>query len=305
VSPLFAVPGPAPSLAAALDRIGREGLWTSKEAPADGGWPPGPLRVGLHGKSVRGVEAERAGGETRVRLFECSTEDDLRLGLRLTAAFAGETGTVRLDGGETVPASGLRARFDEVWIEDRVAEGPARLRALFEDRAGPPREEIVVPGLRCDVHVGRSLLAKLEPDSPGFGAALLERMRRIQWIEDEGYAFLAWYTARPRDGSEPFTFAELPRNAAVLVPVVDRLVVDGPDATLAFDFEDAEAVGGRAFAERVDEHHFLWRVVDDVNWARIVARAKERGIPVPTKRRGSSPRARASARRWWRFWERG
>jgi hypothetical protein len=120
-----------------------------------------------------------------------------------------------------------------------------------------------------DFVVGAQLLAELDSDE-----ALLERMRRVQWIEDLGYRAAGSFSAA-RD-QQQFTFAVILPGEALFFPAVDKALVDaepGNKDLILFDAAKLPTVIGPSWTQ-LDEKQGCFSALDAEQWSELVARAR-------------------------------
>jgi hypothetical protein len=291
VSFTFTIPTtrfPAP--AAILDAVGREGLVWMEDEPVGEEWPQGTLHVGVRDRAARGVEISREEGGLGVRILACSSLEDFDLALRFVDAFARACGdrVQPEDVDAPLPAEHLRSRYGDAWIASETSGTTGSLRTMVE-RDGGVYE---VWGLRRVVHVGPRTVARLPRPSQEFqrGAALLEVVRRVQWIDEARWFPAGVFRVKGQLGrtGRPRTVAMWGKGVALLLPGVDAYVIDA-EPVLEVDASHLEEVAGDRFVEWLDDRQALVEAASGDTWRALVERARHA--------------ARAPARRpWWRLW---
>jgi len=266
MSHVFTVRGVRPSsFSAVCAGLALHDLRMVEEAPTADEWPEGTVHFHREDVSARNTEITRTPEGVEVRVMSMSAPEDVELALRFVEVFASELGAATVDAemvGE-IELSRLREVFDDRWIASQWESGVRVVRALVADGRGP----ITVPGATRSFVVGARLLAEIETAD-----GMLERMRRVQWIEREGFRAAGRFQAS-KDGAD-FTFAVLLPDEDLFVPVVDRILIEEPKETRAlFDASKLGEVIGEPWTP-LDERQGCFRALRGAAWTEIGRRAR-------------------------------
>ncbi len=248
-------------------------------------WPTGVSHYYRANLSARGVELTFEPGFARIQILSLSNPEDWELGFRLLCALAADPATqVEGQEGTLGTVADMRERFLEVirrWIADefRVIQKQVREHDnVLVSMHGPHRE----------VFFGRRSLQELSTGTTELVTAVIERIRRIQYIETEGYEVV-----------RPVKLAVDPGRSATswnldktqVFEATDYVGLDKPyrRATVYVPVPDMpKLVGSRL--EWLDEKQFILHAVPKSEQAAIHARAKAMVVIYhPPKR-------------WWQFW---
>ncbi|HEY1366925.1 MAG TPA: hypothetical protein VGF23_07430 [Gaiellaceae bacterium] len=191
--------------------------------------PPDPIPRGtwhafLPDVSTRVTEVTRERRRVTVRVLMGAAPEDWNLALAIVGAAAGADGLVETDDGMV-----SRARLDQIYDADarlaRVEDDAATVvRLLREDKL------LGLEGPTRIVQLGPRALAELEAGEwAGLGARFLALIRRVLWI-DPRYHRAAVIEASGK-GVE-FTAAVLSAESPCVLPLVDRIIVQTPEAPL-------------------------------------------------------------------------
>lgn len=280
---------PARRTAAVLD-AGFGGVIRCVEHPdglPDSEWPRGVLHFFAEGSSTRGVEVIREDRALRVRLLSLAAPRDWELAYRFLTAFAGDsTQIVTGEDGTSATCADLAQRFAEVMARETAA-GVAALEAALASQAG---NQVRLPGAVRAVFIGPRLLSELPAGGSERVEALLERIRRLQFVELDGYAFTDPVPLRA-PGIPSFAVWSLTRPQAF--SPVECVGVSTEDGNL---YIPVPALPG-ALGER-----FCW--LDETQFAIAATSAAELpSLLVALRPLAIDPyRGVERKKRWWQFW---
>jgi len=233
------------------------------EAVASENWPEGIIHLHREFVSARNVEVTKDKGTFEVRLMSMSAPEDTELALRIVETVAARLGVRTVDSenfGE-LPVSELRVAHDDAWVRNQWESGASVVAAMIGQGRGP----ITVPGARRSFVLGTRSIAELDTSDK-----LLARMRRVQWIEREGFRAAGVFEASKDDGR--FTFAVLLPDEDIFIPVTDKIVIKD-DAAIVFDRSKlADVVGPRW--EALDECQGCFRAISGADWNAVIGRAR-------------------------------
>jgi hypothetical protein len=235
------------------------------------------LLVYRPGVSSRGVEVSFEDDDVHTRLTALAAPGDWALAFEYLAACAGEAAPVVTGEDGT---SGTSDAFADVIARETAGALAGAESAL----ANNPGSEISLRGPVREVHVGARLLGELvEPRVMG----LIERVRRLQYLESEGYELCAPISLRA-PGVPTFTVWS-PDRAQAFEPV-EALGLSAPGGNLYIPVAALPGLLGDRF-QWLDEKQFAIAAGDDPG---LVERARPLSID-PYK---------AVKKKWWQFWRR-
>ncbi|MFO0639811.1 MAG: hypothetical protein U0183_11415 [Polyangiaceae bacterium] len=247
-----------------------------------GEWPDRAIHVYRVGRSTRGVELLRHGDELGVRMVACANDADWALAFALLELL--NASPITGEDGTCVALADVRSGFAEV-VARETAAAISTLHALVDQG-----EEIELEGVTRTVHFGSRMLSDIGRE-PG---ALLERIRRIQYIVDEGFEPVAPEDLGAMLGlSEPLELSMWDPDVAQVFAPTSLVALRTP--TLYVPMDALPAVGGPHF-EWLDERQFTIAVIPADERPALVERATREAVDPYAKLRAHE------AKKWWQFW---
>lgn len=171
------IPAP-PDVAVTLKALGA-GV-RGGESLARGRWPEEVVHLYRVSQSTRGIAIERKGKTLSIKMVACSNRADWDLAFTLFAML----GAKRIEGEDGTAAAVVDARAE--FAEVMARELNASIATLHE--VVKQRKELQLTGAVREVYFGPRMLREIGEDPE----AMLERIRRIQYIEDEGFQFVTY-----------------------------------------------------------------------------------------------------------------
>jgi hypothetical protein len=266
-----------PNAAAVLSELGRD--VRGGEGLGRGDWPERLVHLHRARHSTRGITIERKGTVLSVRMAACTNWADWDLAFSLFDAV--DATPIEGEDATTVALVDGRAGFAEVMARELWAS-VSTLHTVIE-----PRREVQLTGTVRDVFVGRRMLREIGRDP----VAMLERIRRVQYIEDAGFEFVThsnlsatrWLTA-----GLGFSLWN-PKRPQAFGPTT-HLALTGA-RTLHVPLAALPEVVGSRFAW-LDEKQFTIAATPEAEIAQLVERAE---------RVAFDPYAKLN-KKWWQFW---
>ena len=243
-------------------------------------WPSRPIHLHRDGRSTRGIEVEAGPSALSIRMLACANDADWELAFAL---FEG-VGVASIDGedGTTARIANARRELGEV-RERELAAALAAVRVAVESG-----QDMEMSGVVREVYIGPGMLAEVGTDAQ----ALLERIRRVQYIEAEGFEFVA----RSNLGLMMGLGVDLgfsiwnPERAQAFGPTSHLGMAASVSLHVPLDVLP-ELLGNR-FA-RLDEKQFTIDAVPEHEIPQLVERAKPFTFN-PYKK---------LEKKWWQFWK--
>lgn len=167
-----------PDVAAILTMLGPD--VRGGESLARGHWPEGVVHLYRARQSTRGIAIERKGTALLVKMVACTNRADWDLAFTVLEALGASP--VEGDDGTMAALVDIRAAFAEIIARELVAS-IGTLHSVIKQR-----KELQLTGAVREVYFGPRMLRELGQDPE----AILERIRRIQYIEDEGFEFVTY-----------------------------------------------------------------------------------------------------------------
>jgi hypothetical protein len=246
-------------------------------------WPRAIVHLYRPGKSTRGVEVVFDGAELQTRLVSLASPEDWQLAYALHAAFAaGPDVEVRGEDGTKSRVDGLAGAFADVAARETAAGVVAMETSLQQN----PGSQIGMSGPVRQMTIGHRVINDL-PAEPGKRVfALLDRIRRIQYIESEGYEVK---TAVPLKAPGIPTFSVWTPAKKQAFEDVEALGLSSPKGNLYVPVAALPGLLGDKF-QWLDEVSFAIDAVDDPT---LVERAAAESIDI----------WKSANKKWWQFWK--
>jgi hypothetical protein len=239
----------------------------------------GRFQIYRPGRSTRGVAFSVEDGRAEARMVSFANEDDWLLGLELLRAFAADGSTIEGEDGTT--AKGDPQPFLTAMIRENAAAFVV-VKSLVAER-GEKHPKIVGP--KREVLIGERLLRDVADDP----IALMERIRRLQYLEDEGFEVVEPMSLPAGIGVEISLWD--PRKAQAFAPT-KHVGLSAPSGSLTIPVAEVPALAGS---------HFHW--LDEEQFA--IDAAPEDELPELFRRAAlvaASPHEKVT-RKWWQFWK--
>lgn len=279
----------APELASLLRDLG-EGVHALGEVPARG-WPEGSVHLHRVGRSTRGIEILREGERLTARMLACASGEDWRLALATFEALAGPEAAIEGEDGTAAVCATAATDLAEI-IESETASAIATIEAMVA--AG---RTIELEGPVRRVHFGARMLSDLGGDP----RELLEAIRRVQYIEAEGYEVIEYHDLASKLGlgTDVGGFSLWDPTRAQAFEPAPLLGIECDEPGLYIPASSAPEVAGDRFTW-LDERQFAVAPTPAEELPMLVARAKERRVDPHARMRGLA----GGGRKWWQFWRR-
>jgi len=230
--------------------------------------------------STRGVAIERKGTALSIRMVACANQADWNLAFTLLEAVGASP--IEGEDGTTAVLSHAREEFAEVMARE-LSSSISTLHALIEQG-----KEIQLTGAVRKVYFGRRMLREIGQDPE----AMLERIRRIQYLEDEGFQFIEYenLSAMMRLTVDlGFSIWDPKRDEAF--GATTHLALSS-DKKLHVPLKALPDVVGTRFAW-LDEKQFTIAATPAEEIAQLIERAE---------RFAFNPYAKLN-KKWWQFWK--
>jgi hypothetical protein len=256
-----------------------------KVYPADQPLPSGTGRYSREGRSTRGVMLTSKPGIARVRMFPLSSLEDWELGFQLLRALAADP-AVRVEGedGTVSTLSDMRERFLEVLHRETAND----FREIQKQLREHPETVVVLDGAVREVFIGPRQLAELSTGTTGGVTAVVERIRRIQHIEREGFEVVRPVKLAVEPGR---LFSRWTLDKAQAFEATDYVVLEQPwrNSIVCVPVPGLPELVGSRF-QWLDEKQFTLQPIPESERADLHERAMAR-VTVYHPRK-----------RWWQFW---
>lgn len=167
-----------PNAAAILGALGHDVRGGESLARSD--WPETLVHLYRASMSTRGIEIECKGTALSIKMVACTNHADWDLAFTLFEAVGASP--IEGEDGTTAVLSHVREGFAEVMARE-LSSSISTLHALIEQG-----KDIQLTGAVRKVYFGRRMLREIGQDPE----AMLERIRRIQYLEDEGFQFVEY-----------------------------------------------------------------------------------------------------------------
>jgi hypothetical protein len=263
----------APAADDLLSRVNSPDLMVVNEN-AVSQWPHVTLMLCHRQRSTRGVQLSYADGSVQVRINSFSAREDYELALKLTVAAAEVTGS-QPRGEYTGPVTSeeLLARHNADWIKGANASALRTTRLLVQDRGA-----MGMPGPFRAFYIGPRVFEQLgHAEDAAVIEGLLNLMRRVQWIQTEGY-----------DTAREFTIGGTKQRLAMwfptkrmFLPNVHWIGVAESEPLITMPFDRLAEVLGKPLS-LIDEYQPLIEPTPREDLPDLVARAR-RFHSSPTK----------------------
>jgi len=281
-----------PPVQSVFDALGPRAIRCA-EAPDGLGasWPRGILHFHAPGESTRGVELIIDDHEVRARMVSLANPADWQLAFDLLGAFAPRSDARVLgEDGTAATVERLRSDFVEV-IERELGVG---LFTVLDMTARDDIDQMTLNGSVRSVYIGARVAAELASTPAAQALArLLEMIRRIQYIEREGYELVESADLGDLLGMPVKLQLSIwdPTRAQAFEPT--RLLgLTTPGGNLYVPIDALPALLGARFAW-LDEHQFTIAPTPDPELAALHARARKVAVELTGGRR-----------KWWQIWKR-
>jgi hypothetical protein len=212
-------------------------------------------------QSTRGIAIERKGTALLVKMVTCTNRVDWDLAFTLLETL----GATPIEGedGTTAALVEIRAAFAEVMARE-LSASVATLHATVKQR-----KELQLTGAVREVYFGPRMLREIGEDPE----AMLERIRRIQYIEDEGFQFVKYasLTAMMRLTVELGFSLWDPRRAQAFGATTHLCL--SSDKKLHVPLKALPEIVGKRFAW-LDEKQFTIAATPDGEIAQLIKRAE-------------------------------
>ncbi len=269
----FTVPlSEPPDLLAVIEALDVDDLEVEGELPVAGTWPEGTyLHLYRRGISCRSVELGFDADGLQVRVFSCSSADDVVLALALVHEVARRHGVfVQDEYGDEVPVDQLDTHYAG-FPEDYATWGAEFLPRMLD---GPDVKGLVtLPGPGRPFVVGPRLIKALRPSSEGYVERFYERQRTVRWYDPEGW----WFHAEPmlleREDGVQLRLAALGPGVRYLMPDVNGFALHTDGAPL---FIPADQLVQMVDVEWLDEGQFLLEAIPEGQWGAFLEVAAPR-----------------------------
>jgi hypothetical protein len=247
-----------------------------------GEWPDRAVHVYRVGRSTRGVELLRRGSELGVRMVACANDADWELAFALLERL--NASPITGEDGTCVALADARSGFAEV-VARETAAAISTLHALIDQG-----EKIELEGVTRTVYFGSRMLSGIGRE-PG---ALLERIRRIQYVVDEGFEPVAPEDLAAMMGlPEPLELSVWDPDVAQVFAPTSLVALRTP--TLYVPMDALPAVVGPRFAW-LDERQFTIAAIPADERPALVERATRAAVDPYAKIRAYE------TKKWWQFW---
>jgi hypothetical protein len=237
-------------------------------------WPRATLLLCHRERSTRGVQLSYANGEVEVKTSSFSSPEDYELALKLTVAAAEATGSQpRGEYSRPVTSEELRARHNTDWIKGSHVSALRTTRLLVQER-GP----MGMPGPFRAFYIGPRIFEQLgHTDDAAAIEGVLNLMRRVQWIQTEGYNTAKEFTI----GGTKQRLAMWFPTRRMFLPKVQWICVAEAEPSIIMPFERLSEVVGQSLT-LIDEYQPLIEPTSPQELPNLVARAR-RFHSSPTK----------------------
>lgn len=251
-------------------------------------WPTGVVHYYRAGHSARGVELTLEPDLARVQMLCLSNPEDWELGFRLLRALAADPAAqVEGQDGTVSSLSDMRERFLEV-LHRRNARDFESIRKQVLDHPHPDALASMNGPIR-EVFIGRRCFAELSTETTEAVPALIERIRRIQYIESEGF-----------DVPQPKELAAVPgvmatpweMGKAQAFVATDYVALEQPwrRITVCVPVREMPSLAGSRF-QWLDERQFILQPIPESERAALHEQAASK-VAIHHRRK-----------RWWQFWK--
>jgi hypothetical protein len=234
----------------------------------------GPIQPGVYhhlyvpGVSTRSVEVLLEDRELSARIMTGSCTETHELALALidrAAAIAGQ-GPARGEDGD--------GPFDRAWIAGQVESLASLLVTMAEREAGP----LTISGPRRPCYLGKRVAAEVRAVGGSPGAALIARMRRVQYVDlRENYFAASTMQLRGKDDAWSLRFAIWAPGVRYLMPQVEAFSVHAPGGPLFVPAAVLPELAG-ARARPLDERQWLVDAIPEPEWDAVVTRAQAHAV---------------------------
>lgn len=265
-----------PTPPALVSALGTGARFSGKEVAS---WPTDPVHIHRHGASTRGIEIECRDAEMSVRMVSCTNEADWELAFA-TLELLGAA-TVEGEDGTRAAIANVRAAFAEVRSRELAAAASSIIAAVESGAA------LQLSGAVRDVYFGPRTAAEIRADPTG----LLDRIRRIQYIEDEGFEIVKYSNLSMMMAlTVEFGFSIWsPEKAEAFTPT-SWVGMKGP-TSLHIKLAALPDLCGSRF-EWLDEKQFTIAATPEPELPALFERAKRVAFN-PYRKLG---------KKWWQFW---
>ena len=253
--------------------------------PADQPLPTGTGRYYRAGQSARGVMLTSNPGIARVRMFTLSSLNDWELGFQLLRALAADPAAhVEGQDGTVSTLSDMRERFLEVLHRETAND----FRDIQKQLREHPETVVALDGTVREVFIGPRQLEELSTGTTDGVTALIERIRRIQYIEREGFEVVRSMKLPVAPGR---LVSRWTPEKAQAFEATDYVGLEQPwrNSTVCVPVPALPALVGSRF-QWLDERQFTLQAIPESERADLHARAAAM-VTVYHPRK-----------RWWQFW---
>jgi len=249
-------------------------------------WPTGIVHYYRAGHSARGVELTLEPDLARVEMLSLCNPEDWELGFRLLRALAADPATqVEGQDGTVSSLSDMRERFLAVlqrWTADEFQ--------VFQKHVSEHANALVsMRGPIREVFFGRRSFQELSAGTMELLPAVIERIRRIQYIEHEGL-----------DVPQPKELAAVPgamatpwdMDKAQAFVATDFVALEQPwrRVTVCVPVPEIPSLVGSRF-QWLDERQFILQPIPESERAALHEQAAAKVV------------IRHRRKRWWQFWK--
>jgi hypothetical protein len=272
---LSAAAKPAPEVATVMAALGADVRCIELADLAPERWPEGTVHLHRVGRSTRGVELIFRDGRVSTRLVALANRDDWELAYRILETFAASASAeVSGEDGAVASLAEVRPRFHDVLLRETAAGLVAMRQALDRN----PGEIIRFHGAVRDVFIGERSLRELPDD-----LALMERVRRLQYIETEGFEMRRPIPLLASGGVRLTVWTP---DRAQAFEETDNVGLAAPSGSLTVPVSELPALAGERF-HWLDERQFAIDAVPSADMPMLYAKAEAVAV---------------KAKKWWQFW---
>lgn len=255
------------------------------QAP-EGDWPERVLHLHRLERSARGVEVRFERSRLRVRMVSLANREDWELAFRILEAFAvNPSDSVEGEDGTACSLTEVRACFLDVLLRESAATFLSMKGAL----SGNPDLLIELRGPVRSVFLGPRCFRELPSDSGQAIAALMERIRRVQYLEAEGFEVRSPMSL-PGSVGVRLTLWD-PRKAQAFEPT-DNVGLRAPSGSLTVPVAQLVALVGERFVW-LDEKQFALHATPEAELSELYEWAASMTV---------DPYVATADRKWWQFW---
>lgn len=248
---------------------------------AEGLDPAGSLRGLSHiyrpGVTTRSIELDADATEAGIRILACASTEDHELAIRIAELVAKNRGVadVEPEGDDPIPMVEVRLRYDAEWVAEQIEFGAAAVARAVDEHPG---RLITLAGPIRPFLVGERLVAELRASGPaeGFGARLIDAMRRTQWPADCFAASVMGISGGTSGRS--IRLAVLTGRGRTLLPDVDAVALREPAGGQLYVPPGVVAELLPEQARYLDERHLLVDAIEEIGWTTFLAAAGPRAV---------------------------